>query len=385
VKKLFFLCVVLIAYFTLYPWRMIPAGEPIVMLRGFEPFIGKSAYLDVVVNLFFYLPLGLLGALAWWGGEGTWRRVVALGAGGAALSAVLEYMQAWIPGRDSSIQDVLVNAIGMVAGAAIGVAKPRALPIDAAWTIPSSRRPAPLVLAAAWLVSQGFPFLPILRILDFKESLALLVQTLPLRWLSLTETFVACLLLSRLLRASVGGGLWRAGLVAAGLVIPARLLLSVGAESWLISVAAIAGLLLSARVLSRVGGEVRWLAGLALVLLAVKQSYPFWFASVPAPFHWVPFTGFLGAARDGAIRVTAGKFFLYGATVWMVREAGLSRWRSTAVVTGLLLAGEIAQRYLPGRISESTDPLLAVLAGLMLVWLGDRRADAPYDQPEGER
>jgi VanZ family protein len=326
----------------------------------------------------------LLGALAWWGGEGTWRRVLALAAVGCALSTVLEAMQAWIPGRDSTIQDVIVNTIGTVVGTAFGFAMARDLPFDARWTLPRPRRPALLVLAAAWLTSQGFPFLPILRIPAFRASLARLVQTFPVPWLGLAEAFVSCLLLSRLLRASLPRSAWPPALVAVGLAIPARLWLTAGAEPWLVTIVAMAALLLSHHVLSRWGGEARLLATIALVLLVLKQLSPFQFAGATASFHWVPFTGFLGAARDGAIRVTAGKFFLYGATVWVLQEAGWLRWRATAVVCGLLLAGEIAQQYVPGRISESTDPLLAMLAAVVLVWMGDRVSGAAPDR-EGER
>ena len=56
----------------------------------------------------------------------------------------------------------------------------------------------------------------------------------------------------------------------------------------------------------------------------------------------------------------------------MVREAGVSLGVAASGVGGLLIAGECAQRYLPGRIAESTDPILAVIAACVIVWLKDR-------------
>jgi len=38
----------------------------------------------------------------------------------------------------------------------------------------------------------------------------------------------------------------------------------------------------------------------------------------------------------------------------------------------VLIAGEFAQRYLPGRTAESTDPVLAVIAMFVMIWLKDR-------------
>jgi hypothetical protein len=109
-----------------------------------------------------------------------------------------------------------------------------------------------------------------------------------------------------------------------------------------------------------------------VLLIAVRELDPFHFADTAGPFYWIPFNAFLEATRDSAIRVTSGKFFLYGATVWMVREAGVSLGIAASGVGGLLIAGECAQRYLPGRVAESTDPILAVMAACVIVWLKDR-------------
>jgi VanZ family protein len=300
---------------------------------------------------------------------------MALAGAGGALSLMLETMQAWIPGRDSTVQDVLINTLGTIAGAWLGQTMARLLSFDSRSGISSRWQPIPVVLVSAWLVAQWFPFLPILRVRQFQASLAQLVRTSPLPWLDLLETFVSCLLVSRLLRTWLAPSVWRVTLVFACLVLPVRLMLIGGSAPWTLSIAAACAFLLSVRGLSRFGGEARLLAVLAMLLLAVKELYPFQFASTPGPFYWIPFTGFLEATRDAAIRVTAGKFFLYGATVWVLWEAGLPLRLSTGVVTGVLFAGEVGQRYLPGRVAESTDPLLALLASFVIHRLKDRGAE----------
>ena len=371
-KKLFFLYVVAVTYFTLYPWTFVPFHEHSTVLERLRPLVGKADHLDIVVNLCFYLPLGVLGVLGWWRGSSTAGRWIALAAFGAALSFTLETIQAWVPGRDSSLLDILTNTIGTIAGARLGIAIAGHLPSGLRQGLPSPHRPMPAVLIAAWLVSQWFPFLPILRIPQFSESLDALMQVSSLGWIVLADAFVAALLIGRLLREALTSSAYRFALAGACLVLPARLFIVVGAAPWLLAVAFAAGLLVSHLVLARAHAETRLLATAAVLLIAVRELDPFHFAVTAEPFYWIPFSGILEATRESAIRVTSGKFFLYGATVWMVRESGVSLRTAAVVVVGVLIAGEYAQRYLPGRLAESTDPVLAVIAVFVMVWLKDR-------------
>lgn len=376
-KKLFFLCILLTAHFTLYPWTFVPFDEHSTILHGLRPLSGKGAYLDIVVNLCFYVPLGVLGVLGWWKGSGTASRWIALAAFGAALSFTLETIQAWVPGRDSSLLDVINNTVGTIAGARLGVAIAAHLPSGLRLELPSPRWSMPAVLIAAWLVSQWFPFLPILHIAPFSESLHALMQVSSLGWIDLADAFVAALLIGRLLREALASSAYRLALAGACLALPARLFLVVGATPWPLAVAFAAGLLVSALVLARVHAGTWLLAAAAVLLIAVRELQPFRFAGAAGPFYWVPFSAFIEATRDSAIRVSAGKFFLYGATVWMARNAGVPLAIATAGIGGLLIAGEFAQRYLPGRVAESTDPVLALIAACVIFWLKDRRAYVP--------
>jgi len=371
VKKLFFLCVIVIAYFTLYPWRFVPFHEHSTILESWRPFIGKGDYLDIVVNLCFYLPLGVLGVLGWWKGSSTPGRWIALTSFGVALSFTLETIQAWVPGRESSLLDIVTNTIGTIAGARLGMAIAGHLPAGLRERLPSPRRPMPAVLIAAWLVSQWFPFLPILRVSQFSESLHALTQVSSLGWIDLADFFVIALLIGRLLREVVPSSAYRFALAGACLVLPARLFIVVGAVPWPLALAFAAGLVVSHFVLVRMRTGTPLLAAAAVLLIAVRELDPFHFVAAAEPFYWIPFSGFLEATRASAIRVASEKFFLYGATVWMVRESGLSLRIAAGGVSGLLIASEYAQRYLPGRVAESTDPLLALIAACVMVWLKD--------------
>jgi len=368
VKKLFLLYVFAICYFTLYPWSLVPFHEHSTILQGMRLPVAKQDYLDIVVNICFFLPLGVLGVLGWRKESITASRWIALTAFGAALSIVLETIQAWVPGRDSSQLDVLTNTMGSLAGVRLGVALAAYVPSDFRWALASPHRPMPVLLVAAWLVSQWFPLLPILHISEFSESLHALIEVSSVGWIDLAEACVFALLVGRLLRESLRTFAYQIALAGACLVLPARLFIVVGAVPWPLIVAFAAGLLAYHHVLDRIHFGVRLLAAAALLLIAVRELSPFDFSLTAQPFYWIPFSGFLEATRDSAIRGASEKFFLYGAALWMLWASGASLWGATGTVAGVLAAGEYAQRYLPGRVPETTDPLLAVIAACVITW-----------------
>jgi VanZ family protein len=358
----------LIAYFSLYPWQFSPTHTEI--LRGFTAPAGRGPYVDAVVNVIFYVPLGLFGALTAEGGERRGRRLLTLGLAGAALSLVMEILQAWIPARESAIQDVVLNTVGTIVGAALAP-RVRQRVITTRPSFVSSATPMGMMfLMLAWITGQWFPFLPILRAGRFHQSLERFTNTGDLTWLLVAETFLASWIIARLLRQAFTGATAAVTLLLAALAIPARLLLIVQSSPWPLTIAGGVGVLTGARNVTDLRAEARRLAVLALLLIAAKELYPWSLVPSQDPFPWVPFTDFLGAARDAAIRVTCEKLFLYGATIWTLRESGLSPWISMGAVVGLLSAGEAAQLYLPGRVAESTDPMLALAAGIVVLGAG---------------
>ena len=369
-KKVFFLYLLLIVHFSLYPWSFALWHAPLRgVLQGWHPLVGRRDWFDIVVNFLFYMPFGALGVLAWRNGRGAWRRWTALAAAGMALSLALETLQAWVPGRDSSVQDVVMNSLGTLAGIVIGIGLGRHHAGGAKLPL---RRPMALLLAAAWVCAQMFPFLPVLNRWSLQRALEHLAGITPVSGLHLAEAFLGGLLLSFLLRAALGPALWRVSLAAAVLIPLVAAFIQGVAFSWPAFTAATLAFWISTRSTGRPRSEAALLACLALLLIAAKEFYPFHLSAVPAPFHWMPFAGFLEFDHQSAVRIVAAKFFLYGAAVWTLRETGLALWGSAGVVTLLLALGEAAQRYLPGRVPESTDPLLALLAAVLMVWLKDR-------------
>ena len=173
--------------------------------QGIDPWIFLSAPLpppywtgfDVAVNVAGYVPLGFLLALALlrWGHE-RWAVLLAALAG-ALLSLLMEYLQIYLPRRVPSNLDLLLNAIGALAGACAAALLERWGAIDrwsdfrARWFVQDAR--GALVLLALWPMALLFPAavpFGLGQVLERLEAalIDLLADTPFLEWLPLRET-----------------------------------------------------------------------------------------------------------------------------------------------------------------------------------------------------
>jgi hypothetical protein len=114
---------------------------------------------------------------------------------------------------------------------------------------------------------------------------------------------------------------------------------------------------------------------LLALLLAVAVLYdelaPFRLVP-PAPFGWLPFIGLLRGWIEINLIVLLEKAFAYGALVWLLALSGVRLAAAGLGTAAVLLALELVQTRLPGRVAEITDSLIvlgmaAALAGLARV------------------
>jgi hypothetical protein len=98
-------------------------------------FCGSPATADALTNIILFLPLGVGLAL---GGTRSWRSLLRA----CALSAGVEFVQLFLPGREPSVGDVITNTLG----AAVGMAAVRAAHL---WVRPSAPVRRALALAAS--------------------------------------------------------------------------------------------------------------------------------------------------------------------------------------------------------------------------------------------
>jgi len=159
-----------IVYASLQPfgdWIAPPKDAPFWL---FSPGRARWPRFDVAANVIAYLPFGAFVALI------PRRAVPALriaigAAAGLAMSFAMESLQAWMPPRDANVVDLVSNAAGAIAGAAIATAiarRPEARAAISTWRrglfLPGVLGDVGLALLALWLVAQLNPAIPLFAI-----------------------------------------------------------------------------------------------------------------------------------------------------------------------------------------------------------------------------
>jgi hypothetical protein len=187
--------------------------------------------------------------------------------------------------------------------------------------------------------------------------------------------FIVTLVVARLLQALLSPG---KALVAA-IVIPLGI---IAAKPFImtkvIAPAEVAGALLGVVIWVTVLRNMRWRTSLLALLLAaqiaVEGLYPFTLRPEPVMFSFIPFIGFEGGSMTTNLQAFLEKIFLYGSLVWLTVACGRSLIFALLSSITFLTAIELVQMYLADRVSEITDPLLALILGMALYFLDLRGA-----------
>ncbi len=352
------LSVLAILYLTLYPFNFSStAGSGLTWVYPNS----RGEWLDVLLNVYLFVPFGFLGGLL----VGGWRGALWFALAGAALSYGVESIQLYLPGRDASYRDVFLNTVGAFAGAGLGnlnfVRKLASRKLSPGWS-PDRRA---VLLAAMWVVAEWFPLMPNLRM--FKLPRALLDSG---SWVSVVAMAFAGFAISKMLPLIVEGKavLWlRLGLVGA---IPMQMFLSGRTVRPLEVAGAMAGMAAGAVV----PAGYRMLSVVGLSVLAMRQFNPFhWETGIVNAFGWMPLAGAFGLPPEQSFRIMLEKLFFATYGIWALsRGFGIGLLAATAAVTVLMMAGEIGQMYQPGRVPEIGDLMLCGLGGLALALTGKR-------------
>jgi VanZ family protein len=365
-KRLLWFVLLLIVYGSLYPWSFDfsrGAGIAPWRLLHWPGGWNLSVVRDAVVNILLYMPAGMSAALAF---RSMGKRAVFAGAVllCGAVSVCMEMLQVYVPGRDPSLADVLTNTAGGALGAAAGLLVHARL-----------GRRAPLragvydvraaFLLALFVVWQAYPFFPIhgpyqlyAAITGFLHGAAAPVDIA----VELAE-WVSAILLLQAVSSYIRP--W-APVIVLG-ILAGRILIAGRAPTPSEAIGAGVSVLLYLTVPARV--RLRSALLLLAAAIAFRELAPFHFSNRATPFSWTPFAATFGAERTGAAIVVARKSFDYGAAVWLLRQRGAPLWRCALSVAAPLLALELVQTFLPGRIPEITDPLLAVGAAYIMAEL----------------
>ena len=162
--------VAVILYGSLYPFTFYQPESGVGPLRNLvRSWAETPGRGDFVANIFFYLPLGFFGSLAFAGSDRTFRRILLVAFAGGLLSTTMELAQYYIAGRVSAADDVYANLIGTVLGAIVG----NFAGGDFLWLqfpdIAANR--VPCMLLGLWLVYRLYPYVPTIDLHKYWDAL----------------------------------------------------------------------------------------------------------------------------------------------------------------------------------------------------------------------
>jgi glycopeptide antibiotics resistance protein len=358
----------LILYGSLFPFRIRMSADldlfDLIETLAFKP----ATRGDVVANLLLYMPLGLCLMFAWSGGRTRWplARTILVGT---ALSLAVELTQTYLRFRVSSLTDVALNAIGTLGGAYAAMAY-GALGTSVRISALASTRldPAALSVVLLWLGFRLAPFVPTIDWQKYKDALKPLFIYPHVGALEFVRYGTGWLVVSYAVRLLVRREYaLAAALAIVGIVLFGRLVV-VGKTLNVSELAALAACVPLAALLTALRDQHRAavLTASLTVVIVVQGVAPFEFVSQAREFSWLPFRSSLSGSIETNYSALLEKCFWYFSLVWLLKRCG-SRAVAAALTTASLVAAiEIGQMWLPGRSADVTDPLLALVAGLLL-------------------
>jgi VanZ family protein len=373
-QKLLLLAIALIVYGSLYPWEFTPRPLPslVQVIRDSWETATLNRFIvrDLCVNVALYMPVGMLGPLAF-SRAGKLTRYIAPVLIAAVLSTSVEIAQLFTPRRYSSVVDIAANT----AGAAIGVALAGVLrPLSSSNLRRQYGDWGAIILLLCGFAYLFFPFFPIYGRAALRHKLHVLAVSPWFEPVAFASSAIAWFLAGRLLGAAkiAYAPAWLA--LAAAAALPGQILVLSREPVLPHVIGAAVGVILFCAWHNR--ASVRFDAFAAWSLLLLRGLVPFRFAASANAFTWSPFGGVL-AFNDwqrGAL-ILLEKSFFYGAALWTMDRAGAGLWKATAITTGTLAIIEAAQVYLPGRTPEITDIVLPVIIGAGSYWAGRQAAE----------
>jgi len=359
----------LILYGTLYPFSFSSGlrEESIVTLL-LESLNGRFGRGEAIANVILFSPFGFFAMQRVLPRVPRPIRLIIIVVAGAAFSFGIECAQSRLPGRIVSIYDIAANTAGALLGSLAGWKNWRGK-LSGFRSDDSGFAIFPLLLLGAWLCRRLYPFAPTLDVQNVKDALKPLIfgafSSMDALWF-----FIVTMIVCRLVMTITSTGRIRTALIFLPLVVIAvKPFITGGGISQAEILGTLSGIAVWWYILGRLRMNAGILAFLLMALIVVRELSPFVFSANPGHFSFIPFDRFLKAVTYINILQFIEKIFLYGALVWLlvktVRSLKFSLILSVVLLTGI----EIMQMYMPGRVTEITDPLLAVILGVFLYFL----------------
>lgn len=354
--------VLVIAYGTLYPFVFHARPDspgPLRALAATYPLHDSRS--DIVANILLYIPFGFFAIQVLRRPPGLWN-VILVTLAGTLLSFSGELLQYYIPGRDSSIADIVTNTTGGLLGAAAGMLLYRKFSF--AFFQAARRQLSGVLILACWLGYRLFPYVPVIDPHQYWHAVRplLVAPVLPLEglyrhtviWLALAVVLEE---LSPPVWKQIVFPVFMGALLFVRILIVDVTLSPAEVAGGFVALVAWFGLLAHLRVRKAV------VAVLFAVMVIIAALEPFQFSTTARPFTWVPFQGFLHGSLSVNIQSFFEKSFQYGCLLWLAQRAGCTYRLALLLGGGLVLGLHFLQVYLPGRSAEISDVLILLIMG----------------------
>ncbi|HQQ70682.1 MAG TPA: VanZ family protein [Alicycliphilus sp.] len=379
-RAILLLIAVLISYGSLYPFNFTANGqwlrEGLALLTQPDLHTGRA---DMVGNVLLFVPYGFVASIIGTGrpAHATAAPVLRL-ALGLLLALALQLAQLWLPSRVPALIDVIANVLGMLLGMVAAWLARRVGPIGSgqAAHMTLQRTLAPATLMLLWLSYQWFPLVPTLDLQNMINAVKPLVRAPQPDFVRALHTALAWLAFFRLWQLATTRRPSPLVLAGAALCILGAKLVIVGAS---ISATNLLGLGIALACLpwQQHGAALPVLIMAMLVSLFASGLAPFDVSGVPQAFHWIPFTGMLEGSMGTNLLNLIEKSYFYGALIVFMAANGARPLAASMALAICLAAIEAAQVFMPSRVAETTDPLLALILGFVIGLLSAQGKRAP--------
>lgn len=370
----------LILYGSLFPFRL--RANPDVglddVVRTLTTFRWTTRG-DFIANLLLYMPLGLCLMFAWSGQQARWSTLARTVLVGAALSVAVELTQLYVRFRFSSLTDIALNATSTLGG---GIAAMVYAAVGTSLRIPilaSSRLDPPaLSVLLLWLATRLAPFVPTIDWQKYKDALKPLFiepQIDPAGLLRYVTGWLVVGYAVRLLTRreyALHATLAIVAIVLLGRVVVVGKTMSASELAALAACMFIAPLLIATPERRRVTA----LSMLVVVTIVAQGVMPLDFLSQPQPFSWMPFRSSIRGSIEANYSALFEKSFWYFSLIWLLTRGGWRVGPAAFATASIVAAVEVAQMWMPGRTPDVTDPLIALVAGLLLAMPRERSGQA---------
>jgi glycopeptide antibiotics resistance protein len=366
---------VLILYWTLYPFEFHPRTGMGPLRTLFSTFRTEGQRGDIVANVLLFLPLGLFLMQSLRRPPG-WREVLAATAAGALLSCGIELLQFYDRSRQTTLSDVYSNTAGACLGAVAGVLSYGKVQLAAAER--AGKGPLEILLLALWAAYRLYPFEFVIDVEKYWAAVRPALHLQPLPALELYRHFAVWLVIALLIEAAAGAP--RSRWILACFGIPAMFAARILSAGTVLSPGEVAGAVLAAALwcgfLWRRRNRAVVIATLFTGLIVLDSFQPPGFQASGPSYDWVPFGIFVrGSASVGIFLEMA---FLNAALPWVAIAAGCS-WRVATLAGGtLVFALGLIQLYLNRRPAGVTELAILLIAAAFL------RLLQPEDGPARE-